>query len=204
MNSIKDIESSLIESYDENYIDIWSFPKRGYKLLSEKKLFPAQSLSENHINKLKSIKCPDPEFIPAAVILKDGSYLPRVVFIDEMTVLSRHVNFWTNFIRPNNLSDVIPSPFQIPFYIAQKLWQTPETSMGSLEFEVYMQDGTIIPCWYSMASDFIILPSPYRPKDIIDVRLGRGIAASQNRDNVLGQPNQIWCVYKSGKFALPP
>ena len=66
--------------------------------------------------------------------------------------------------------------------------------MGSLSFVVTLQDGAKFGCLYSGASDFIELPDPYTPADIVNIDIGRGLAKGQRV--VLSQPEFVWCSYQ--------
>jgi len=66
--------------------------------------------------------------------------------------------------------------------------------MNSLEFRGTLKDGRRIPGWYTGYGPFIELPEPYKPVDIIDVQVNRGLVVME--EAVLDESDFVWCVYR--------
>jgi len=142
---------------------------------------------------LSVIQSPNPRRRPAAVRTTKGESLPRVIFVTDDEVLRWHLPVWKRLVRAGEVETILPSPDQIPSQLAKVLWETWETSMGSLEFLVTMRDGKKLAFVYSGPSDFVTLPASYRPSDIVEIRPGRGLAAAYEGN--VGEPDNAWCVY---------
>ncbi len=155
-------------------------------------LLPAPPLTPTIRNKLHRLAT-NPYCASAAVRLKDGTFLPRVVFEQQEEAVKWFVPFWRRFVRPDRIEDVERSPNQIPEPLVYRLWAIGNTSMTLLEFVAVMKDRKRFPCRYHGPSDFIALPEPYTPKDIVDIEVVEGIA--RNERTPLKEPDKVWCVY---------
>src|SRR6266480_4037775 len=171
MTTKPDTSSRLVLKVEEPIFE-WGRHEDYIKRVEQAGLLPVAPLSSAVLQGLEAIGREDqyeggPNTIMAAARLSDGSYLPRVNFIPERLVRQWMLHFWTNFVKPESVSEIKPSPNRIPLPYRQGIWFVGETSMGSLSFVVTLRDGAKFGCLYSGASDFIELPDPYTPPDIV-------------------------------------
>ena len=155
---------------------------------------PAEPLPDTLAADLRSIVAPNPRRRPAAVRTLKGEFLPRVVFVSADEAVTWHLPVWKRFIRTREIHAIESSPDQIPADLAAVLWQTNETSMGSLEFVATMRDGKRFAFVYSGPNDFILLPAPIKPSDIQNIATGRGI--SKGFSTIGDEPDFVWCAYR--------
>ncbi len=155
---------------------------------------PAEPLPDTLAADLRSIVAPNPRRRPAAVRTLKGEFLPRVVFVSADEAVTWHLPVWKRFIRTSEIHAIESSPDQIPADLAAVLWQTNETSMGSLEFVATMRDGKRFAFVYSGPNDFILLPAPLKPSDTQNIATGRGI--SKGFSTIGDEPDFVWCAYR--------
>ncbi len=172
----------------------WSSPDEGREVLRSRGILPGETLRETAALALGSIEAPNPRRRPAAIRTTEGGFIPRIVFVTEDEVLRWHLPVWRTLVRAGEVQGVESSPDQIPPKLARVLWETGETSMGSLAFLVTMRDSRKLAYVYSGPCDFIVLSSPYRPTDITEITAGRGI--TKGFQPVGDEPDYAWCLYK--------
>ena len=198
MTTKPDTSSRLVLKVEDPIFE-WGRHEDYIKRVEQAGLLPVAPLSSAVLQGLEAIGREDqyegaPVTIMAAARLSDGSYLPRVNFIPERLVRQWMLHFWTNFVKPESVTKIEPSPNRIPLPYRQGIWFVGETSMGSLSFVVTLRDGAKFGCLYSGASDFIELPDPYTPVDIVNIDIGRGLAKRQRV--VLSEPEFVWCPFQ--------
>jgi len=155
---------------------------------------PAEPLPDTLAADLRSIVAPNPRRRPAAVRTLKGEFLPRVVFVSADEAVTWHLPVWKRFIRTSEIKVTESGPDQIPADLAAVIWQTNETSMGSLEFVATMRDGKRFAFVYSGPNDFTLLPAPIKPSDIQNIATGRGI--SKGFSTIGDEPDFVWCAYR--------
>lgn len=188
----KQIKTS--ESIGRDEIEKLALINNKSKLENELKqlgIFPLARLPEERI---KAFPRPNP-FIekrtPVSLDLIDGSTVPRAYLVEKDEILL-YSDLLAHYIVLENIRSIGESPYTMPYRIRKKLpW---ETSMSSLEFRVTLKDGSTFACWYGMINDFIELPPPYCPEDIVDVKIGWNTA--RNEKAVLVEPDYLVCPYE--------
>jgi len=164
------------------------------RMLIDLKILPSDDVSSTLKKSLSQIEDSEGGRKPAMAILKDGTVISKVLFLDRKYAMERYSpHFWTRYILADDIDKIQESPYRMPPSIFRRLNKTQETSMSSLEFKVFLKDSTIFACWYSAPSEFIDLPEPHMAKEIIDIEIGRELA--RTADKALGNPFYVYCVY---------
>jgi len=172
----------LVEAYP--YV---SYRRGDFERLERAGLLPADPVPPRAAKRLKRLPA------SAAAVLVDGSLLPRVVFAHEDYVRDEFIPFWLHFIRPRYVADVRPSPNRFPPRIAERVGAAEETSRVGIEFQLVMRDKRRFACQYAEPSEFVELPGPYHPEDIVDIVFS---PTPLGEELVLVTPDYVWCVYR--------
>lgn len=173
-------------------VDWFNKRKRRAEMLQKAGLFPMKELTAPLQRKLDKIEATIEGVTPGSARLVDGAELPRVVFVSDEAVLRSGLSFWYHFVAAADIEDISPSDYTLPAKYRRELHSVGETSMSSLEFIVHLKGDISFPCWYSGANDFIELPEPHRPDDIIGVNIRGGLA--RTKEYALQEPDFVWCI----------
>lgn len=144
-------------------------------------------LTEN----LERIRGPgsDSEVALVAVVLRDGTRLPRVYLSPSP---SAEIDAY--FVTPSNILRIEKSEFACPDWIRRKI-RNKETGMNSLEFRLRMDDGALFPCWFPCAENgFLEVPFPYTLERIVDIEVRNDLAVHERA--ILVPPDHVWCKYQ--------
>ncbi len=141
------------------------------------------------------------------VKLKDGREFQNTIFFGARTfhsLFNGGINhrirllptrpIWEHYPRElmlngADMSDILPSPNQLPPRIANRLHSVVETRTGSIDFTLYLKDGRRF--YYTLGNlcDFINYPPGVSPEDLDRVAIGivDGVHAPRSPE-VLGGP----------------
>jgi len=150
-------------------------------------VLPFPTLSQEIIIKLPKPNKFNDRRIPVSLELIDGSIVSCAYLVDKESFIQFPI--LSHFIKFENVKSIMDSPFTMPLKIRNEL--SGENSMGSMEFRVTMKDGKIFACWYENLIEFIELPNPYVPNDIVKIESRYGMA--RNEKEILIEPDYILC-----------
>jgi hypothetical protein len=135
------------------------------------------------------------KYYPCAARLSNGESLACVyVVCDEP-----YLKMWgvypendrgKNWVRVENLVEVVDSPYRLPANFATELYQHGESGMGYTIFTVVFSDGSRQAYVTGNAVDFIRYPEGKGPGDIAKVLPHEGRNAER-----MNAPQYYWCLY---------
>jgi hypothetical protein len=139
--------------------------------------------------------CGNIEYYPCVVTLKDGKKIDRVYMVEKET----YMLFWgihplddpgKNYIPVSEIASVAESPTRLPAQFANKLYVSPEASMGYEIFTIVFSDGSRKAYLTGNAVDFVDYPQGHGPNDVVDVLPNVG-----RESKPLRGPKYYWCLY---------
>jgi hypothetical protein len=147
------------------------------------------------LERIKPSIAGDLNYYPCAAKLVSGEVLPCVYLVCG----ERYINSWgvypendraKNWIRVQDVAEVVDSPCRLPAKFATKLYKHGESGMGYTIFTVLFSDLSRQAYGTGNAVDFIQYPEGKGPKNILWV-----FAHSGRKANPLPCPTYYWCLY---------
>ncbi len=132
---------------------------------------------------------PDETYWPCSLVLSDGQVVPRAV-----CRVNRRWSDNGDWINPENVSEVRPSPYRLPAALADKLYKAGESGMGYVIYIMKLRSRRSLVCSSGGIVDFPGLPEGVVGSDIIDVYPHKGRERSR-REGCLEDAPFEWCDY---------
>ena len=115
-------------------------------------------------------------YAPCRVLLASGGVHDRVYVVDA----AEYVRHWgaepnaASLIAVQDIESISSSPVRLPARFANELYSKGETSMGGMQFEAVLIDGSTIRIAMGNAIDFPAWPDGVEPSNIVEVMHGAG------------------------------
>ena len=135
------------------------------------------------------------EYFPCRVLLANGEQ-HDCVYIAESNSYIRFWGVWPDedpgkrAIRIEDVAQIQPSPFRLPFKFAREMYVVGESGMGYCIFTLHFADGTRQPYCTGNLIDFPEMPAGKSVCDVLALRPNQG-----RREESLGARQYYWCLF---------